>query len=227
MGSSIRTATSTLCPSLTTMTQPEIEIRRAWRHAVGPAHEGYLDALLLRYGEPHRHYHTATHIMMVIRHLHDMAANAEHQPSPELVTAALYHDAIYDPRSADNETNSASLAARDLAEIGWPGEQCEAVSAMVIATAGHLTADDRVTDTSILLDADLAILGSEPHSYDAYVNGVRAEYDFVDDPDWRMGRGRILQGFLDRPRIFATRYMQERLEQRARANIEAELATLR
>ena len=215
------------------MTQPEIEIRRAWRHAVGPDHDGYVAALLIRYGEPHRYYHTATHIMMVIRHLHDAAAVAAHQPSAEVVASALYHDAIYDPRSSDNEAHSAALAVDDLAAIGWSGDRRSTVSAMIgataghFATAGHVATGGRAIETAILLDADLAILAAEPHNYQAYVNGVRAEYSFVEDGPWRTGRGRIMQAFLDRPRIFTTEYMHNELEHRARANIEAELATLR
>ena len=210
------------------MTQPEIEIRRAWRHAVGHDHDRLVDALLIRYAEPHRYYHTATHIMMVIRHVHDAAAVSGGQPSAELVAAALYHDAIYDPRADDNEHRSAVLAARDLGEVGWSAEQCTSVKALIVATAGHSAAADSVTaETEFLLDADLAILGAEPHSYQTYVNGVRAEYFFVDDDRWRTGRASVLRGFLDRPRIFATEYMHAEMEHRARANIEAELAALR
>ena len=111
------------------MTQPETEIRRAWRHVAGPDHDGYVDALLIRYAEPHRRYHTATHIMFVLRHVHDVAqASAARSsaarssaavPSAELIAAAVYHDAIYDPAAHDNEAVSAVLATNDLAEIGW------------------------------------------------------------------------------------------------------------
>ncbi|MGZ4724695.1 MAG: HD domain-containing protein [Ilumatobacteraceae bacterium] len=230
------------------MTQPEIEIRRAWRHAVGHQSDHYVDALLIRYGERHRYYHTMTHIMMVVRHVHDAAAMAAWQPSAQLVAAALYHDAIYDPRASDNEFRSAALAARDLADVGWSGDQCAYVKALILATGDHTapggpaaagsvagwvgseSVDARgvaAAETAFLLDADLAILGADPRSYQAYANGVRAEYFFVDDTRWRSGRGRVLQDFLDRPRIFATEYMHGELEHRARANIEAELATLR
>ena len=210
------------------MTQPEVEIRRAWRHAIGHDHDRYVDALLIRYAEPHRYYHTATHIMMVVRHVHDVAAMSAIQPSAELVAAVLYHDAIYDPRSDDNELRSAALATSDLVEVGWSAQRCASVKALIIATAGHNPAPDSTTaDTGFLLDADLAILGAEPHSYQSYVNGVRAEFYFVDDDRWRSGRGRVLQGFLDLPHIFTTKYMRNELEHRARANIEAELATLR
>ena len=210
------------------MTQPEVAIRTAWRHVVGNAHDGYLDGLLIRYGEPHRHYHTATHIMMVIRHLRDLSAMLASQPSAELLAAALYHDAIYDPRSNDNEARSASLANSQLAEIGWSYGRCATVGALILTTVGHSGSDaDLITETAMLLDADLAILGAEPHSYSAYATGVRAEYFFVDEDQWRAGRGRILQDFLDRPRIFATDYMHAEFEHRARANIEAELASWR
>lgn len=209
------------------MTQPEVEIRRAWLHVVGPDHDGYVDALLARYREPHRYYHTTTHIMMVIRHVHDVSAMSQRQPPAELVAAALYHDAIYDPRAGDNEARSAALASTDLAEIGWSFERRASVAALIDATASHVAAgNDLTADTAILLDADLAILGSEPRAYQAYVHGVRAEYFFVDEPRWRAGRGRVLRDFLHRGRIFATDYMYAELEHRARANIAAELAML-
>jgi predicted metal-dependent HD superfamily phosphohydrolase len=220
------------------MTQPEIEMRSAWRHIAGHHHDGYIDDVLVRYAEPHRHYHTATHIMLVLRHLHEISEALRVPLSPEVVAAALYHDAIYDARATDNEACSAALAANDLAEIGWTADRCESVANLILATAGHLADDggatpggsrepDTTTDTAMLLDADLAILGAEPGAYQAYVNGVRAEYRHVDDDQWRSGRTAVLHRFLDRQRLFITDHMHTTLEHRARANIEAELAALR
>jgi predicted metal-dependent HD superfamily phosphohydrolase len=224
------------------MTQPETEIRAAWRHIAGHQHDGYIDDVLIRYAEPHRRYHTATHIMFVLRHLQDASRAVESSAtlSPEVIAAALYHDAIYDARAGDNEARSADLAAADLSAIGWPAERCETVAALVIATAGHLDDDpaegvdagsevrsDVASDSALLLDADLAILGADPGAYQAYVNGVRTEYAHVDDDQWLTGRTVVLQRFLDRPRLFITEYMHSTFEHRARANIEAELAALR
>jgi predicted metal-dependent HD superfamily phosphohydrolase len=221
------------------MTQPGTEIRAAWRHIAGhqPAshhHEGYIDDVLVRYAEPHRHYHTATHIMFVLRHLGDIARALDRQASAEVNAAALYHDAIYDPRAADNEERSAALAAADLAAIGWPPGRCATVATLIVATAGHLadpptasTTAGPVTDTAMLLDADLAILGADPTAYQAYANGVRAEYSHVDDDQWTIGRAAVLQRFLGRGRLFLTEHMHAALDHRARANIEAELAALR
>jgi predicted metal-dependent HD superfamily phosphohydrolase len=104
---------------------------------------------------------------------------------------------------------------------------------MILATAGHVAEHATTTgvqgdstDMLMLLDADLAILGAEPGAYQAYVNGVRAEYAHVDDDQWLVGRSRVLQHFLDRPRLFATGYMHDTFEHRALANVEAELAAL-
>jgi predicted metal-dependent HD superfamily phosphohydrolase len=215
------------------MTQPEIEIRSAWRHIAGHHRDGYIDDVLIRYAEPHRHYHTATHIMFVLRHLHEISEASANPLSAEVVAAALYHDAIYDARAADNEACSAVLAANDLNEVGWATDRCESVASLILATAGHLTDDGGTaraapgTDTAMLLDADLAILGADPGAYQAYVNGVRAEYRHVDDEQWRAGRTAVLHRFLDRQRLFITDHMHTTLEHRARANIEAELAALR
>jgi predicted metal-dependent HD superfamily phosphohydrolase len=219
------------------MTQPETEIRAAWRHLAGYHHDGYIDDVLSRYAEPHRHYHTATHIMFVLRHLRDVSQASAISLSQEVIAAALYHDAIYDARAADNEASSAALATNDLAGIGWTADRCGSVADMVLATAGHLTddhqggsghgSDDAAMDTSMLLDADLAILGADPGAYQAYVNGIRAEYSHVDDDQWHAGRTAVLQRFVDRPRLFITEFMNATYEHRARANIEAELAALR
>jgi predicted metal-dependent HD superfamily phosphohydrolase len=212
------------------MTQPELELRRAWRQIAGSRHESTVESLMLRYAEPQRHYHTATHVMMVLRDIDQICLACGRPRSDELIAAALYHDAVYDPRADDNERQSAALASRHLSEAGWDEARCVEVETLIMATAhlGGTRADHpSATDTAIMLDADLAILGAEPSHYLAYSNLVRAEYAFVADDQWRTGRSRVLQTFLDRDRLFHTDWMYQRCERRARANIEAELVTLR
>ena len=113
--------------------------------------------------------------------------------------AALFHDAIYDPRSPTNEADSAPLAAGALAPARLGRRSAwHAVAALIEATAGHDTAVARGdAEAAVLFDADLAILGSSPAEYQAYVTGVRAEYAHVDDAGWRTGRA---SGAADVPR---------------------------
>lgn len=208
------------------MTSPEVELRRVWQRAVDRDHDQVLDALLERHREPHRHYHTATHVMWVCRHVEQLALA---HPVPDLGVvrvAALFHDAVYDPRSTTNESDSASLAEARLDEIGWSAERRAEVRRLIELTAGHVVdpADDA---GAVLIDADLAILGASPNEYQHYSTAVRAEYSHVDDAAWCTGRARVLQHFLDQKAIFVTATMRAAREPSARANLTAELASLR
>jgi predicted metal-dependent HD superfamily phosphohydrolase len=197
----------------------ETELRRAWE-AIAPAHPEVVERLLARHREPQRRYHTVEHVAAVVRHLRTTAGD---QLVPELVAAALYHDAIYHVRSPTNEADSARLAADELAGIGWDERRCALVARLVRATACHEATDEQ---EAALLDADLAILGSAPATYDAYVTAIRAEHAHVADADWRAGRAAVLRSFLDKPRIYATAVMRAEREAQARANVQRELEAL-
>lgn len=208
------------------MNDPALELEVAWELHVTPDHQR-LDGLLARHREKHRRHHTATHVAMVIRHVQELSQVEAVDHLDEVVAAAFYHDAVYEPAYPANERASARLARRDLASIGWTEASVERVGTMIEATE-HLapTGDDPTGDTAVLLDADLAVLGADPADYGSYVKGVRGEYRNLDDDEWRTGRTQVLQSFLDRTSIYATANGRERWEQRARANIESELATL-
>lgn len=208
------------------MSTPEAELRRAWVGTFGrsAAVDASLDALLARLREPHRRYHTAVHVVWVIRHLRSLTA----APAPELMAAALYHDAIYDPLSSSNEAESAALADAALQRAGWDRSRRQIVGGLIVATASHdVVADDAPQPmTNQLLDADMAILGADPAAYAAYVTGIRAEYQMVTDQQWRVGRTAVLQRFAAMPAIFRTEAMCAAREHRARANIASELTGL-
>lgn len=194
---------------------------------------GRLDDLIARHREPHRRYHGVAHLVWIVRHVLELAV---HEPVDDLgavVAAACYHDAVYVPtdhthEAANEEANeeaSARLAAADLAALGWAPDRIDRVRAMITATAHHHDPAD--CDTAVLVDADLAVLAADPSGYDEYARGVRSEYAHVADDEWRVGRAAVLHRFLDRDRLYSTPTARERWEHRARANLAAELATLR
>ena len=201
-----------------------------WRRLAGGSHEQVLEHLLARHREPHRRYHTATHVMWVCRHVDRLL---EHHPvdDPDAVrAAALFHDAVYDPRSTTNEADSAALTERQLTGIGWSCERAQRVAGLVMATA-HLhppTPAGAPADAGpdVLLDADLAILGAEPVPYQAYVTGVRAEYFHVDDRAWTAGRSMVIEHFLAADPLYRTATMRADRERRAHVNLNAELRFL-
>jgi predicted metal-dependent HD superfamily phosphohydrolase len=202
------------------------ELRAAWTMAVGSDHDalGALDDVLGRHRQPHRRYHGVRHVTWVVRHVHELAAPCHVSDLGAVLAAAFYHDAVYDPRAGDNEEQSARLAVRVLGDLGWSAERCAVVARFVRATAGHVADGD--IDCAVLLDADLAVLGSEPAAYQAYVTGVRAEYGHLDDEQWCTGRSAVLRRLLDRQPLYSTHAGRSRWERRARANIAAEMASL-
>lgn len=182
-----------------------------------------LEDLRARYGEPHRRYHVRAHI-------HDVLAVLAAGPAAEdpvaVRLAAWFHDAVYDPRAADNEAASAALAVRTLAGWGAPDPTVRRVRALVLATDHRRPPPDGDGDAALLVDADLAILAAEPERYDAYVAAVRAEYAQVDDAAWRTGRAAVLDALLARRPLYRTAAAGARGEDRARANLARERATL-
>lgn len=225
----------------------EPELRVAWRRHVGTgrAAEAELASVLARHREPHRRYHAVGHVAWVVRHVVALAADEPHHDLDAIVAAAFYHDAVYDPRATDNEAASARLAQRRLVELGWTAARAGHVARMIEATAGHLgepgdghldERDERDEpgdggrlpdpDTAILLDADLAVLGTDPAAYQQYATGVRAEYAHVPDADWRRGRSTVLSSLLARQCRYRTPTAAARWDRRAVANLTAELAAL-
>lgn len=182
------------------------------------------DRLVSRHRERQRRYHRIQHVEAVIGHVTDLAAHESVRDLGAVVAAAFWHDAIHEPQHPNNERASARLATRDLTELGWSSQRCQAVASMIEATAGH--ADPADIDAAVLLDADLAILAADAADYDRYALAVRDEYSHFDDSEWRAGRTTVLNGFIQRESIFATQTGRDRWETAARRNIEAELEKL-
>ncbi|WP_395447111.1 hypothetical protein ACHMW7_19110 [Aminobacter sp. UC22_36] len=174
-----------------------------------------------------RHYHGIRHIEALLRLLAEYRAQFA---DPEAIEAAIwFHDAIYDSRRKDNETQSAALAADKLSGK-VDALRLGRIVTMIEATATHEVPafDDAAAknDAALLLDMDLSILGAPADIFDTYEDAVRREYGWVSDGDWRAGRGAVLSNFLARPRIFHTDVFVTRFEALARVNMERSLAKL-
>ena len=140
---------------------------------------------------------------------------------PALLLAAWFHDAIYDSRAKDNEERSADLAAEMLAEMSVADVIAE-VRRLILLTKTHDPADSDHAG-QLLVDADLAILGTEPAEYQAYATAIREEYAWVPEEAYRAGRRAVLENFLRRPHIYRTAALAG-LEAAARRNLAAEVA---
>jgi predicted metal-dependent HD superfamily phosphohydrolase len=181
-------------------------------------------ALLARYAEPGRCYHTWEHIEACLAELERLDGLTPEERRT-LTYAIWWHDAIYDPHRSDNETLSAELAMRDLAVRGAPDPIARETFRLIELTKGHeVEASDRLG--APLVSIDLSILGAAPELYDAHADAIRQEYAFVPEEAFRAGRAAILRRFLASSRIFPDPGFSERLETQARANLLSELERL-
>jgi predicted metal-dependent HD superfamily phosphohydrolase len=208
----------------------ESSLRDTWERTLTPfgsstaaARRAFAD-LAIRYSEPGRHYHTLEHIAAVLTTLRSLGIEPPDRPA--LTFAAFLHDVVCDSHASDNEERSAAYSRPFLQALHVPEPIIDEVIRLILLTKTHRTRPDDY-DGQVLLDADLAILGTGPASYDRYAALIRCEYDWVPEKDYRAGRARVLEEFLRRSRIYATPEMHVRAEAAARDNLRRESALLR
>lgn len=186
----------------------------AWAQLGLPA-PAALPALLAHYREPQRHYHTLQHLEECCAAF-DLLRGQAARPG-EIELALWFHDAVYYPTRRDNEALSAELAATCLRDAGACESAIGRIESMILATRHHQANDDG--DCATLLDVDLAILGAAPARFAEYERQIRAEYAHVPGDAYRVGRGKVLAGFLARPRLYLTDLFFECYELQARRNL--------
>jgi len=203
----------------------DADLAAAWRRLTpdSAASRAVCAELLARWAEPHRRYHTRDHLRAVLAavdRLADLAADAD-----AVRLAAWFHDAIYDGRPGWDEERSAQLALARLPRCGVPPGRVAETARLVRLTATHAP-EPHDRDGEVLCDADLAILAAPADGYAAYAAAVREEYRHVPDAAFAAGRAEVLARLLAMPRLFRTPLARELWEERARANLAAELARL-
>src|SRR5690606_24141249 len=133
-----------------------------------------------------RAYHDATHIAEVLGWFDVVAEQVGWQSARDVYDAVLFHDAIYDPKSHDNEDRSAELA------LAHGCSQRAAELIRLTARHGKLSAADVDHDAALFLDCDTAILGAEPAAFDTYDRAIAIEYGHVPPEAFRAGRAAFL-----------------------------------
>jgi len=178
--------------------------------------------LVALYSEPQRHYHTLLHIEDCLGEFDRAKQLATDPAAVEL--AIWFHDAVYDPRAADNEERSAELAKDWLSDVHASDALTDSVGRLVLATKNHEASLH--ADAALLVDVDLSILGKPPGQFWQYERQIREEYAWVEKPVFAAKRAEILRRFLARERIYQTEIFFHRMEAQARANLQAAVQRL-
>ena len=89
-------------------------------------------AVIQAYSEPHRRYHTLVHLQDCLQQF-DVACSLAMHPV-EVEAALWFHDAVYDPRSSENEVRSAQWAQEALRDAGVSTAIAQRVADLVLMT---------------------------------------------------------------------------------------------
>lgn len=172
------------------------------------------------YTEPHRHYHTLSHIEYMEEELDYYSLGM----SPPLILAIWFHDYVYIPGSSMNELDSGKAAFDFLDQAKVPDYVCQEVQQLVFSTReGPEPAN---WNQAVLHDLDYSILGCmNPKTYDEYAANVRKEFSDASDDQWRAGRRLFLEKLAEKDHLFYTAQFRS-LEQYA-GNINRELESLK
>ena len=173
------------------------------------------------YGAEGRYYHNLEHLENLFKLFDEYQMQLQ---EPEVVHWAIwYHDIIYNAKRKDNELRSAQIARADLQQTSLAREKIDRIVHFIEATAQHLSVEAS-DDLAYFLDFDLAILGSDRATYEAYAKAVRQEYRHVPGFLYRRGRCKVLRYFTEAPQLFRTPELSTRFAEQAQANIAWELS---
>lgn len=199
----------------------------AWSSLGRPAPAGLQTELITAWSEPHRHYHDLQHLRECLALWGRWGMSSPR--AGEIGLALWFHDAVYDPQThaGSNELASAAWAARSLVRAGADSDTAQRVHDLVMATQ-HGAPNGLVStpETALLVDIDLAILGSPAERFERYDQDVRKEYAWVPAGRYQQGRALVLQSFLDRLRLYQSEPAFVLLEAQARINLKAALSRL-
>jgi predicted metal-dependent HD superfamily phosphohydrolase len=172
---------------------------------------GWHKRLVKAYGEPQRAYHSLQHLEECLCVL-DEAKGFMLQP--DLIELALwFHDAVYDPKSGENEALSAQMAVEALGD----SETAHEVARLILLTKSHQPGEG--PDDAWIIDIDLAIFAQSAARVVEYEQQIREEYGWVPEEVYREKRAEVLRGFWAREPIYRTPWARERFEARAKENL--------
>lgn len=222
----------------------EQRFRRLWKNQTSA--QSAWQHVRSAYLAPDRHFHNLRHIAECLAVADEIAALMKWPAMPvELELAIWFHDLVYQPGARSNEAKSAKrlaelvqpaqlaqnqLAQNQLAQPVQSGQRATGsqvvpdAMGLILQTATH--GAEPCSLSAVMCDCDLWILGSPSRRYRAYAQAIRQEFGRLPNWIYRRGRSAFLRNMLARPRLFATRPLDEALSVQARDNISAELAEL-
>ena len=185
--------------------------------------EQIFNAILHKYTQQHRVYHTLRHIEDLATLYWKWCGTAGQNPTREMCLAILYHDVVYETGStiSSNESESARYFETHAALMHLPFEIVEVVNELILSTSP--TANIPQTR---LVDLDLLILAGSFSQYEHYAKGIRQEWQHLPDSIYVPERIKFLNSMLNKESIYKDDQFV-RYNERAKNNIQREIKVLK
>lgn len=176
-----------------------------------------------KYQESGRYYHNLHHITDMLNQSEIFKDKLHNRIVVDL--SIIFHDLIYDGKSATNEEDSAILF-RELLDGKFSSEVINKVFDYIIETKKHAVADSKDSDLRLFIDFDMSILGSSRDLYFEYARKIRKEYVHIEFITYCEKRAGFLRKVLSEEDTIYSSAEYEMYEQPARENIKAECEKL-
>lgn len=187
------------------------------------------DIILQKYSDPKRYYHGILHIADLLNKFDNMIwDNQSLFTDPDLVELAIFlHDIEMDFMVSGglNEINSAKFAqyvvAKYLNKDHWYNQIYNLIMVTRYPSSNPITNDEK-----LFIALDLSIFGIvQPYKYEKYLKGIRYEYKFANDEQWKIGRIQFLKSLME-SNCLKNNVTLDIYKNRFKRNIEIELENL-
>lgn len=180
------------------------------------------DALEAMYQVPARGYHSLRHIGECLAVLDGCTATLHDRAAVEL--ALWVHDCVYDSKRHDNEERSAAVGNAVCSALGLGEARTRVVHQLVMATKHSGAALSG--DAAVMVDIDLSSFAAGWERSQEIVRGIREEYGWVPEEEFRKGRLAFLRGLSARAFLYYTAWGQGQFEGKARETIARQIEEL-
>ena len=146
--------------------------------------------VLERWSEPHRKYHTLSHLYDLVEQIQTNSELVERERNL-LLLAAFFHDSIYDPKRKDNEERSAQLL-----EYNSPKTDGIKHIAQIIRDTKDHTSTEYLS--KLFSEMDMAIVTRSLPDLLEWERGIRYEYSHYSSLVYTIGRVQFIRKMIQR-----------------------------
>ena len=192
-----------------------------WSRCGGGGEKGPIfEEVETHYLEPHRHYHTAAHVVFCLRELDKVFVNINHSGAvsqQDTIELSLwFHDVVLEIPAVNNEQKSAEYFLQ-VSDGRLSNDLRHRVQDAIIATT-HKSRPESF-ESQLTVDVDLAGLAQPWSDFFADSRKVRAEFSHLSDKDFNLSQGIFMNSLLDRTSIYSTEYFLHSHEATASKNV--------